>query len=375
MRVRQTTWTREQGWGSLPSEDRPPDLVLLFGGRAVFEEGTAIDALGAHWPRECFFGCSTAGEIAGDRVTDDTLVATGLWLERTKVVSSVVSLDAEPDSEQLGKTLAQALPADGLSHVLVFSDGVLINGAALSRGLRAGLPANVTFSGGLAGDGPDMKKTWVCHAGKVQNRIASLVGFRGPMTIGMGSVGGWDTFGPVRRITAAQGSVLMQLDGEPALAVYRRYLGEHTHALPFSALLFPLLITDPAGGAPVVRTIVGMNEEAGSLIFAGDMPVGASAQLMRANFERIIAAGESAGEASRLKDASAELALLVSCVGRKLILKQRVEEEVEAVRYALGDQVPTAGFYSYGEIAPAAPGAPCQLHNQTMTVTTVREAA
>lgn len=375
MRVRQTTWTAEQGWVEVPKEERPPDLVLVFGGRAVFEAGAALGQLAQHYPKDRCFGCSTAGEISGDRVTDDTMVATALWFERTRVVSATVSLSDEPESEALGRKLAAALPGDGLAHALVFSDGLGINGSALARGIREGLQGRVSFSGGLAGDGPDMKKTWVCHAGEVSTGVATLVGLAGPIEVGMGSVGGWDVFGPTRTITRSRGSTLLELDGESALALYRRYLGHHADALPFSGLLFPLLINAGDGRAPVVRTVVGVNEAEGSLLFAGDMPEGASAQLMRANFERIIAAGESAGEASRLTDAAPELALLVSCVGRKLILKQRVEEEVEAVRSVLGASVPATGFYSYGEIAPAAKGADCQLHNQTMTVTTLREAA
>ena len=68
-----------------------------------------------------------------------------------------------------------------------------------------------------------------------------------------------------------------------------------------------------------------------------------------------------------------DLALLISCVGRKLILKQRIEEEVDGVREALGATTKLTGFYSYGEISPFTPGAKCELHNQTMTITTFLE--
>jgi hypothetical protein len=61
-------------------------------------------------------------------------------------------------------------------------------------------------------------------------------------------------------------------------------------------------------------------------------------------------------------------------VGRRLVLRQRIEEEVEAVREVLGGAPVMTGFYSYGEISPLNPSARCALHNQTMTVTTLTEA-
>lgn len=373
MRTRQTSWSEASGWNAFGDANPAPDLVLLFGSRAVFEAGTALDALAHHAPRERFFGCSTAGEIDGAEVHDGSMAATWVWFEKgCSVVSAEVKLADAADAEALGKLLASRLATADLKHAFVLSDGTQVNGSALVRGLRAGLPAAVTFSGGLSGDGADMKKTVVCHRGVVSTGMISLIGFSGPMDVGIGSLGGWDAFGPTRVITRAEGNVLYELDGEPALALYKRYLGEHAAALPSSALLFPLLVRETPDATPVVRTILGVDEEKGSLTFAGDVPTGSKAQLMRANFDRIIDAGGGAAKASGTGK-PAELAVLVSCVGRKLILKQRVEEEVDAVRAVLGPQAVTTGFYSYGELAPSHAGAPCQLHNQTMTVTTFAE--
>jgi hypothetical protein len=137
-------------------------------------------------------------------------------------------------------------------------------------------------------------------------------------------------------------------------------------------LLFPLLVKAADGTPAVVRTVLSVDEAARTMTFAGDVPVGSTAQLMRANFERIIEAGEGAARAS-LQQGTPSLALLISCVGRRIILKQRVEDEVDAVRSALGRQVVTTGFYSYGELGAQLSGSPCQLHNQTMTVTSFRE--
>jgi hypothetical protein len=179
-----------------------------------------------------------------------------------------------------------------------------------------------------------------------------------------------------RRITRAESNVLFELDGEPALDLYKRYLGEHASSLPASGLLFPLSIrTGSEDMTPVVRTILSVDERARTMTFAGDVPVGYRARLMRANFERLLdgASGAARATQDRLGQGSPELAILISCVGRKLVLRQRIEEEVEAVRDVLGPTTWLSGFYSYGEISPFTPSARCELHNQTMTITTLSE--
>jgi hypothetical protein len=246
------------------------------------------------------------------------------------------------------------------------------------RGLAAGLPDAVAVTGGLSGDGARFERTLVGIDGEVAPGRVATVGFYGDsLRVGYGSVGGWDPFGPERVITRSSGNVLYELDGCSALALYRRYLGHHAADLPASGLLFPLSLRIPREETSVVRTILAIDEEAQSLTFAGDVPEGSLARLMRANFERLIDGASGAGVASGQSHGpgAAQLAILISCVGRKLILRQRVEEEVEGVRDVLGDQAVLAGFYSYGEISPFSASTRCELHNQTMTITTLTEVA
>lgn len=373
MKTQQLVWTKESGWSTpRPADERPPSLVLIFGQREVLEAGAALDALALRFPRQTFFGCSTAGEIEDTAVHDGDVVATAVWLDKATVAPLALALDDFADVRTLGGALAKGLTREGLKHVLVFSDGTRVNGSELVTGVTQSLPAGVELTGGLSGDGAAMKTTVVIDRGQVRGGAVVGLGFAGPLQVGVGSLGGWDAFGPERRVTKAQGNVVHELDGEPALALYKRYLGPHAAGLPQSALLFPLTVQASEGAQPVVRTILAVNEADGSLIFAGDVPQGSRAQLMRANFERIIGGAFDAARATS-SGADAELAILISCVGRKLILKQRTEEEVEAVREVLGPRPALTGFYSYGELAPFTGGAGCQLHNQTMTVTTFRE--
>lgn len=375
MQIEQRVWIDGE-WSPGSALPGPAQLVLLFGGTDVLSRRDWLPELQRAYPRAQRFGCSTAGEIHGTRVHDDTLVATAIHLEGTPLQVRHIRIDdAGGRSEEAGASLARSLPTAGLRHVFVLSDGQRVNGSELVRGMLGQLPEGVQVTGGLAGDGARFERTLVLAEGEPQSGVVAAVGLYGSaLRVGFGSLGGWDTFGPKRVITRSHGNVLHELDGKPALELYKTYLGEHAAGLPSTGLLFPLNIRRPGETRTVVRTILGVDDGEQSLTFAGDVPEGSVAQLMKANFERLIDGAADAAKASHDASATApELAVLISCVGRKLVLRQRTEEEVESVREVLGQAVPLTGFYSYGEICPAAPNADCELHNQTMTITTFRE--
>lgn len=251
-----------------------------------------------------------------------------------------------------------------------------VNGSELVAGITEAIPENVALTGGLAGDDGNFQRTVVFRGKAIAQHCVVAIGFYGKsIRVGYGSMGGWDVFGPDRVITRSDGNVLFELDGKPALELYKLYLGEHASQLPASAMHFPLSIRSSERKTPIVRTILALDEATGSITFAGDVPEGATARLMKANFNRIIegAAGAAAKSGEMLPESSPELAILISCVGRKILLKQRTEEEVESVRCVLGASAVFAGFYSYGEIAPFGAMTGCELHNQTMTITTFSE--
>jgi hypothetical protein len=374
MRVEQCV--KENGTWSGSVDGPGAQLVLVFGPTTSLHDPVTWTELAARYPGARIVGCSTAGEIAGSRVLDDSLVATAITFEHGHVEAATLRLTEAPDAGALGRLLASRLSPVGLVHVIVLSDGLGVNGSALVAGLTSGLPSHVAVTGGLSGDGARFAQTTVCLDRPEPSSQVVAIGLYGErIQIGYGSLGGWDPFGPERQITRSEGNVLYELDGEPALALYKRYLGEHAASLPSSGLLFPLAIRATGGDdRPVFRTILSVDETLGTMTFAGDMPQGYRARLMRANVERLVDGASGAARASAGDgDQPVSLALLISCVGRKLVLKQRVEEEVEAVHNVLGTSTVLAGFYSYGEIAPFRRGAPCELHNQTMTITTVAE--
>jgi hypothetical protein len=234
----------------------------------------------------------------------------------------------------------------------------------------------VSITGGLSGDSTDFAETWVVSDdGAGPQRIAAVGLYGDQLRVGYASMGGWEPFGPVRTITRAEGNILYELDGRSALELYKAYLGDHAAQLPAAGLLFPIVVTAAEGGEGVVRTVLSVNEQDGSMTFAGDIPQGGTAQLMKTNVDDLVDGATAAAETSLsgLGDARPDLALLVSCVGRKLVMKQRIEEEVEAIRDVFGADAKIAGFYSYGELCPFRQGGDCRLHNQTMTITAFAE--
>jgi hypothetical protein len=353
-----------------------PQLLFIFGNRELLESSGVTGQLATKYPEAIFSGCSTAGEIANESVLDHTIIVTGVAFDEVVVKSSRVDLESIAfDSSDAGKQLVSKLPAEGLKHVFVVSDGLKVNGTDLVKGMTEGLSSDVTITGGLAGDGSQFSRTVIIEPdGKVTTESVAAIGFYGEkLSIGFGSRGGWDSFGLDRRVTRSKDNILYEIDGEPALDLYKSFLGDKAKDLPASGLLFPLSMRDSEDRAPVVRTILGINEDEKSLTFAGDIPEGSFVRLMKANNDRLInGAEEAAQEAAKGLENNAELAILVSCVGRKLVLKQMVEEEVESVSEVLAGPVMT-GFYSYGELAPFNRDSLCELHNQTMTITTFRE--
>jgi hypothetical protein len=377
MKIEQQHWTQSDGWvGCASSLGGAAQLVLIFAGTDVLRSGDLLREIKSRYPKAVLLGCSTAGEICGTRVRDDSLAATAVHFEHTRLKLSRETIGDMNESQDIGARLARSLAGDELTHVLVLSDGLKVNGSELVKGLRENLPEQVSVTGGLAGDGARFQQTLVCADDAPAEGAIAALGFYGTrLKVGYGSLGGWDSFGPERLITKSKDNVLYELDGQSALELYKRYLGEHAAGLPATALLFPLSLRVGQDGDGLVRTILAVDEEVPSMTFAGDMPEGAYARLMKANFDRLIDGAANAAHAGfeTLGGASPDLAILISCVGRKLVLKQRIEEEVEGVRDVLGEGTVLTGFYSYGEICPHGAVVQCQLHNQTMTITTFSE--
>ena len=383
MKLETLRYIKNTGWsvGKFPDLDSENTLILIFSAPDLITQPGLIQDLVKHYPSSKIIGCSTAGEIFGKDISDHSLSVAIIRFDNTEIKIAKMKVENVNSSYQVGKDLVTQLDSPELRSIFILSEGLKINGSELTKGLSE-TNNQVLISGGLAADSSSFKQTWVIHNGEILQDHIVGVGFYGSFIhIGHGSRGGWDIFGLERRVTRSKHNILYELDNRPALKLYKEYLGDKASGLPATGLLYPLAIRqNEADQNHLVRTILGIDEKEQSLIFAGDIPMGYLAQLMRANFDRIIT---GANDAAMLATSSLFsqgngipsepiLCIAVSCVGRRLLLGERTEEEIEATLEALPANTQQIGFYSYGEISPYEFGV-CDLHNQTMTLTILYE--
>lgn len=374
MKSEQIKWDAQKGWDAVDASlASSRDLVLVFFDHPECKTTHWYQELRDIYPNAIIAGCSTSGSISGTMISDNDAVATAITFDKSTVRYATGLGSDEANMEALGSSLAKQLLGDGLRHVFILSDGLAINGSDLARGVAAILPEGISITGGMAGDGTRFGETCVIANAPAQTNAVVMIGFYGDsLTSKSGCFAGWEEFGPERIITRSAGNVLYEIDGKPALELYKSYLGEFAADLPGSGLRFPISIRPNKNSAPIIRTLLAINEEDQSLTFAGDTPQGELCRLMKTNMDSLIEHAGMAAKESYIEQKDEFLVLMVSCVGRRLVLGQMCEEELEIARESLGENAILTGFYSYGELS-AFGESRCSLHNQTMTLVSIYE--
>ncbi len=350
-------------------------LVIGFGSSDLVSQEKSFLDIKNKYPNAQIALCSSAGEIFQKEVLDDTISLVAMQFESTTIETSDINIEDFESSFEAGKFLVNKFSQEKLKLILVFSDGGKVNGSELVKGMNSSKKDGVLITGGLAGDGSRFEKTFVGLNQVGQSGKIIAIGFYGDnLILSHGSFGGWESFGMERTITKSKENVLFEIDDKNALSLYKTYLGKYADELPSSALLFPLSIKLSNSQDSIVRTILSIDNENESITFAGDIPEGSKIRFMKANYDKLIdAATDAANSCLDITESKPKLAILISCVGRKLIMPTRIDEEIEAISEIFGENTLLTGFYSYGEISPLSPFANCELQNQTMTITGINE--
>ncbi|MBI3874188.1 MAG: FIST C-terminal domain-containing protein [Arcobacter sp.] len=346
-------------------------MVLCFGSTEISDINNGLNDLKNNYPTSKIIGCSTSGEIKDDILYEKSLVVMVVKFEKTKLKLYSKKIENSEQSFRIGEEISSNLAADDLKSIFILSDGLNTNGSTLTKGISKSLSNSVVVTGGLAGDDANFSKTWVFVDGQPLSNYLVAIGFYGDnFRVGYSSQGGWQKFGIDRMVTEAKGNTLYKLDHKPALDVYKTYLGDNSKNLPASGLMYPLMIKEDGCSESKVRTILAINEDDQSITFAGDIPNGSEVMFMKATNEQLINGALLASDRLLSFNYQNELAvsIAISCVGRKLVLGSKIEDELEAVCSAYGKNVEQIGYYSYGELSPLLSGF-CDLHNQTMTLT------
>jgi len=351
------------------------NLVLAFGERELLEYLMPYELLKSTYPNSQIVICSSAGQFSNNIIVVNKVVATAISFEKTEIKLFEIDMIKTDGLLKLGEKLESEILNTDLKALLVLSEGTTVNGTELINKIISVTESKIPVFGGLAGDGEAFQKTLVgLNANASEGKIV-MVGFYGnAIRFGFGSGGGWSDFGPEREVTKSDKNILYKIGDRYALDLYKEYLGQYSKDLPASALYFPLSMKENEKSEPVVRTILAINEEEKSMTFAGNIPQGSFIRLMKGNFDKLIDAAYHAGNNALLNQSEkSKLALIVSCVGRKIVLGNRIEEELELSKNTLGDSTTICGFYSYGEFSPNLDQISCELHNQTITITTLSE--
>ena len=351
-------------------------LVLVFGNRYMLESEHIYAEVKDLFPNSHIVFGTTSGEIIDDSVLEGTVVLTAIEFKKSSVVIKRSNInDFKNNDYKLGESLMAEFPKENLKHLFIISEGSSVNGSALISGLEKVKNTSISLSGGLCGDDGRFERTLASYNENPKEGEIIAIGFYGEtLEITSSNYGGWTPFGPERIITKSEGNVLFELDGKPALDLYKTYLGEKANELPKSALLYPLSVRIEEDSEPLVRTILNIDNDKNTMILAGDVPEGSKVQLMMSSVDDIVSGAIHAAElAMKGRENKPELALLISCIGRKLVMDQRTEEEIEEVKSVIGNETIISGFYSYGEMAPFSGQKECKLHNQTMTLTLFSE--
>ncbi|MFP5439300.1 MAG: FIST signal transduction protein [Bacteroidia bacterium] len=377
MRVIQAHYTSQNSWHYLNTrQELKKPLVLVFASRLLLDDQSVLKEITTEFPYNDIVYVSTAGEILDENLYENSVTVTAIEFEKIsfRITTAHIS-DFNDNATEMAKSLCNALPAGDLKHLLVFASGNFLNGSALVEGFEELAEMNLPITGGLSGDDSRFEKTVAGYNTPPQEGIAVIVGlYGGNPEITYASLGGFQPLGPNRLVTKADKNVVYEIDGKPALDLYKAYLGDRVMQKMESLLAFPLQVAAPGKKFHAVRTVLQIDTEDGSIVLAGNCPEGSQVQLLMASVNGIIdGATEAARQASATRKAKPEFALLVSCMGRKAIMGMRIEEELEIVRELLGPETAMAGFYSYAEIAPFYGSSVCELHNQTLTLTLISE--
>jgi len=356
-------------------KDKSADIVFTFGDRDTIKKSDIYTKLKTVYPRADIVGCSTGGNILGDSINLAKAVATAVSFDKGKVEISVEDFSDTDNQYKASHRLVEKLPKDNLKHIFILSDGLNMNGSFLVKGANQAINSQVPITGGLASDGKSFKETWVIANDIASQKRMVAVGFYGDsFHISSGCYAGWEEFGIYRHITKSVNNIVYEIDGQPALDLYKKYLGEYAQNLNGNGLRFPFNIKNENEDYAVIRSVLSVDEENKALIFAGDVPQGSLARLMKSDIESLIDGSEMASRHIKQANKKTALGLVVSCVGRRVVLNQLVDDELEIIGDILGDTVALTGFYSYGELAPYSDDIlSCQLHNQTMTLTVIYE--
>ena len=258
---------------------------------------------------------------------------------------------------------AQAQAQRPATLCLTTPESLTTSGILILQGLQQALGAEVPIIGGTTCDQWKFKQTYQFFGQEVLSDALPILLLSGNLLWGHGVSSGWTPIGKKGIATKAEGNVLHEVNGQPALEFYRDYLGDIRPSPSYRLAVF-----EPNQESWYMRTSNGAYDEAsGSITFFADIPPQSEVQVVRASRDEMVnSAGLSMQQAlQHYPGTQPTVALFFSCTGRMHVLGTRAKEEYQVLYPEMPAGVTSAGFYTYGEIAPLRPNGNAQFHNET----------
>ncbi len=340
-----------------------PALTILFTTDA-YEAETVLAAVQA-----VIGPTKLVGFCCGGIITEEGVHTQGVGVCMLSGAIRVVTTLQEGlsrDPMETGRRTGQALLDGGIRSGLVFAlpDGFQFNLSEMLRGLYSQLGTDFQYAGGGAGDNLKFFKTYqFTEQGMASNAVAAAAIEGMEMATAIGH--GWVPMGEPMVITRASGKTVMEIDGIPAFAAYQKSLGKMSREeFKLQGMLHPLGFAD-VFGQYIIRDPLAVLED-GSIQFITEVPTQAVGNIMDGQINQLV---ETAGDVVRRAVSSIpapSFVLLFDCISRVLLMGDRFVEEIQAIRQAVGEEVPLLGALSFGEIGSYV-DVPL-LHNKTTVI-------
>lgn len=337
------------------------DLAIVFAS-SKYDQEKMLSGVRSVSKNALLVGSSTAGEITTDGPANKPSVAVMLMNAPEIKFYAAVGENIAADARAAGKKAAEEvkkLAGAELKAFMMLPDVLVGNGADIVRGVLDSLGEHFPVVGGASGDDFKFVKTYQYLNDKVYSGAVVGLGLVGNFKIGIGVKHGWLPVGTPMKVTKSQGAVLHELNGAPAINIYRDYFGEEEakqlqqETLAKLAITYPLGMTVAGSDEMLIRDPITVDEK-GSITCAAEIPEGSEIQLMIGSREEAVKVAKIAAEKAveQLDGAHPKAVIIFNCIARSKLFGEHSGEEISAIQEAVGRETPLIGFYTYGEQAP-----------------------
>ena len=346
-----------------------PKAGILFAA-IDFDHALVLHRIAEVFPEIELIGGTTDGEMSSVLGFEQDSLTLMVFCSDNITISAGIGHGVSKDAIAASQSAVQQA---GIAHkeeiqfCISLPESLTTSGVVILDSLKQALGKQVPIFGGLTADQWRSQQTYQFFQTEVCSDSVPILLFSGPILFSHGVASGWQPIGKPGRVTKAENNVVYEIDDQPALAFYHRYLG----ALPPSSE-YPLALFDAESDSHYMRAPSGIYDPTiGSITFFGDVPPQSVVQIAETTHNEILSASKlsTLQALENYPGQAPAAALFFSCASRRQILGSLTREEYEQAQHCLSESLrqplPSCGFYTNGEIAPLQQKGATYFHNET----------